>query len=174
MKQSVFLCGFMGVGKSTVGKILALKLNVPFYDTDQMICESAGATVAEIFANGEAGFRQLETEEISKFEYLPKGVVALGGGALKDPVNLRAIQKNGILIYLGAEPATLHARLGDSDSRPLLSGHSGAERLRKIGQLLEGREIVYKSADIVVATDGKSAEEVSEEIMQELKRGNLE
>lgn len=174
MRQSVFLCGFMGAGKSTVGKLLAEKLQVPFYDTDQMICETAGATVAEIFAGGEEKFRNYETAQILKFEKLPKGIVALGGGALKESVNLRAIQTTGVLIYLGAEPATLHARLGTSDTRPLLQGQSGDARLKKITQLLAEREIVYKSAHITIATDGKVPSAIAQEIATELKRGQLE
>ena len=173
LQQSVFLCGFMGVGKSTVGKLLSEKLQVPFYDTDILISENAGATVAELFALGEENFRMLESEEIQKFEFLPAGIVALGGGALKDPMNLRAIQKNGVLVYLGAEPATLHSRLADSTHRPLLEGHTGDARLNKISRLLEERQIVYKSADIFISTDGKSPEAVSTEIIQELKGREL-
>lgn len=174
MKKSIFLCGFMGVGKSTVGKCLATKLAKPFYDTDQMITESAGATVAELFANGEESFRQYETKEILKFESLPAGVVALGGGALKDPVNLRSIQKSGVLVYLGAEPSTLYARIGDSNTRPLLADHTGEARLKKIEELLKAREVIYKSADITIKTDGKTPEKVCEDIITELKRGHLE
>lgn len=170
MSQPIFLCGFMGVGKSTVGKLLAQKLKCPFYDTDQMITESAGQTVAEIFLSGEEKFRMLESEEIMKLQVLPAGVVALGGGALKDPVNLRCVQKAGTLIYLGANPATLQARL-QSEARPLLQGHTGEDKLQKISSLLETREIIYQSADITVRTDGKSPEAVTEEILQELKRG---
>lgn len=174
LQQSIFLCGFMGVGKSTVGKLLSEKLQAPFYDTDSMICESADASVAEIFANGEENFRLLETEELMKLEFLQPGIVALGGGALKDPANLQMIRKTGTLIYLGAEPSTLHARLAQSDMRPLLRGHTGDARLTKIAQLLEGREVVYKSADLCIQTDGKSAETVTQEILDVLKRGNLE
>lgn len=176
MKKNVFLCGFMGAGKSTVGKCVAKQLSVPFYDTDQMICESAGATVAEIFANGEESFRQLETKELMKLETMPPGIVALGGGALKDPVNLKTVQRSGFLIYLGAEPSTLHSRLqqGEVESRPLLKGLSGEARLRKITDLLTAREVVYKLADLTVKTDGKSTESVCEEIVRELKRGRLE
>lgn len=174
MKQNVFLCGFMGVGKSTIGKLLAEKLAVPFYDTDQMVTESASATVAELFANSEENFRLLETEEVSKLEFLRPGVIALGGGALKDPVNLHAVQKNGVLIYLGAEPATLQARLSRSETRPLLAGHTGEARLKKITDLLAARECIYKSADITVFTDGKSPDAVCDEIVQELKRGIFE
>lgn len=171
MKQSVFLCGFMGVGKSTVGKLLSEKLQVPFYDTDDMITESNGATVAELFALGEENFRGFESEEIQKIQFLPPGIVALGGGALKDPVNLLAIEKAGVLIYLGAAPETIHGRLEQSNTRPLLAGYTGEARLIKIARLLEEREIVYKSADVVIMTDGKSPEAVCVEIIQSIQKG---
>ncbi len=166
--KRVFLCGFMGAGKSTTGQALAQLLSVPFYDTDQIIVEMAGKSVADIFTeSGEKTFRELESLAIQKVAAEPPGVVALGGGALINPENLKLIQQTGTLVYLSAKIETLKTRLSLAGAvRPLIVNQSE----RQIAELLQKREAVYKLADFVIHTDEKSTEAVCENLQQELRK----
>ncbi len=168
--KRVFLCGFMGAGKSTTGQKLAQALSVPFYDTDQVIVETAKKSVANIFTDsGEEKFRELESLAIQKVTAQPPGVVALGGGALMNPENLKLIQQAGSLVYLSAKISTLKNRLSEAGAvRPLIANQSE----QQMAELLQKREAVYKLADLTIHTDEKSAEAVSENIQQELRKRN--
>lgn len=170
--KPIYLCGFMGVGKSTAGRLLAEKLGLVFYDIDQKVMKSAGKTISEIFADdGESKFRELETKAIAFIADLGPSVVALGGGALNAPANQKRIKENGILIYLSASLKTLTTRLqSTSESRPLLAGLSDAARAERITTMLQTREAIYKTADFQISTDGRDAAAVAQDILQELRR----
>lgn len=125
MKQTkpIFLCGLMGSGKSTVGRILASKIGVPFVDLDEEIERKAGKTVSEIFAReGEARFRELERLVLMDCIENDTGVFALGGGALQSREIAEQVADTGTLVYLETSVDVLAERLLGDDSRPLLQG----------------------------------------------------
>jgi shikimate kinase len=149
--QNVYLMGFMGCGKSKIGRILAQKLNWPFLDTDDCIVEDAGMTIPEILEQmGESRFRELEKKCIKKISQLNDHVISLGGGAILDPENWERISCSGITITLSYPPEILAARLEKKSDRPLLNETEGNARLIKIIELLEKRESYYRRADLIL------------------------
>ncbi len=167
---NIYLIGFMGAGKSTVGRDLAARLGRPFCDTDELIEKRAGLTIPEIFdALGEDGFRRLEAEVIKEVAEEEGLVVALGGGAPLQDGNWHRLKESGITVYLKEEPEALHARLAKNEGRPLLAGYAGEERLRRIRELLAFREPRYMEADLVVDCRGRPPEELVAEILARLE-----
>jgi len=167
-ERTLWLVGMMGAGKSSVGARLAARLVWPFVDLDQAIEQTAGRSVAELFASeGEAGFRKREREAIEALAGTA-AVVALGGGAAAQPGVAERLLATGTLIYLRARPETLAARVGDDAARPLLAGLDPAARLAKIRNLLAQREPCYLRAQWVIDTDALPAEEVSLELARRL------
>ncbi|HYD47584.1 MAG TPA: shikimate kinase [Terriglobales bacterium] len=157
----VTLTGFMGTGKTTVGKRLAEALGKPFVDTDALIEVRAGASVAEIFANqGEAHFRALEREVVAE-AVQADAVVATGGGAIVDDVNYRAMHAAGPIVCLQASPETLVRRTGHDRSRPLLNDPKRRER---ISALLAERAAMYARADLTIDTTGTPVSQVVKRI----------
>lgn len=150
MKPVIYLTGFMGVGKSEVGRELARLLRRPFVDLDASIEREAGSSVASLFARrGEAAFRRLERRALLRAAKRPGVVVALGGGTLLDPRH-RAVVKKGFLVRLSCSRAELVRRLRPKRaSRPLLAGGSLSAR---VGQLLAQRRAAYAGADWSVST----------------------
>ncbi len=150
-KKNVFLLGFMGCGKSRVGRILAEQLGWPFLDTDMSIEAESGMTIAEIFeSKGEACFRQLEKACVSRVSRLNSHVIALGGGAVMDPESLKKVRESGVMIMLSYPPEILASRIARDENRPLMKGYKPEERLARIKSLLEKREPVYRTADLVL------------------------
>ena len=154
----IVLVGFMGSGKTTVGRALAGVAGLPFADTDALIEKRAGRSIAEIFeTDGEEGFRSLEREVVAEVLSGPDAVVALGGGAPGDP-DTRAALSEATAVYLKTSFETARVRVGDVRARPLFSGGDPHA-------LLESRLPLYESvADITVPTDGRSPEVVAKEI----------
>lgn len=162
----VILIGFMGCGKSSVGKELAGELDVPFLDTDEMIEKQTGRKISEIFReSGETYFRELETQALRQLlDSGSRKVIAVGGGLPVRPENRTYLKKLGTTVYLLARPETLVERLKGDDTRPLLQG---GELRQKIEQLMNDREEIYLSvADISVATDGKTICEIAQEVKE--------
>ena len=159
----IALTGFMGSGKSTVGRIVADALGCPFLDLDEIIVKKAGRSIPEIFqADGETGFRRLEKKalETTVARYAESNaVLALGGGSVTLPGAVALLQEKTLCIYLQAPLETLQARLeGQKNGRPLADGQM-AERLA-------AREPLYQNAaHIVLDTDGLTAQEVADEII---------
>ncbi len=157
--KNIVLVGFMGTGKSTVGKILAKRLNRTWIDVDQKIEENEKRKIAEIFEkDGEARFRQLEKEMIKNIVLGQNLIITTGGGAVLDAENRAALKKNGFVITLSATPETIFKRVRQSRHRPLLKG----DLLKEIERLLAEREPFYRESDCTFSTDGKSAAEVAE------------
>ena len=150
MRPTIYLTGFMGAGKSVVGKELARLLRRPFIDLDLSIERAAGSSVASLFARrGEAAFRRLERRALLRAAKRPGVIVALGGGTLLDPRH-RAIVKKGFLVSLSCSRAELVRRLGPRrEERPLLAGGALSAR---VGRLLAERRAAYAGADWSVST----------------------
>ena len=159
----ITLTGFMGSGKTTVGKVLADFLGCPFYDLDDLIVKKAGKSIPEIFAqDGEPAFRELEArllrQTVTKYAE-STAVLALGGGAILAPASAALLREKTVCIYLRATLDTLLARLaGETAGRPL-ADDALAERLA-------AREPLYEeTAHVIIDTDGLSPDEVADEII---------
>ncbi|WP_295211898.1 shikimate kinase [Ruminococcus sp.] len=117
--RPIFLCGFMGCGKSTVGKILAKRMGCECIDLDKYIEDEAGMSIPEIFEKqGEAHFRQLETEALAAFADIG-GVVATGGGALLSEENCEVAKRSGMVVFIDTYFATCYDRIKDDPNRPI-------------------------------------------------------
>jgi len=158
-EQRIYLTGFMGSGKSTIGPILANTIGYNFIDVDQTIEKEVGKSVDQIFLEyGEAHFRRLEGALVSGLRSQSRLVVSLGGGTIADPEHLRDLKTSGILIYLKATPEQIFKRLHHKNNRPSLKDLRGErlsdEQLRaRIQELYRKREPLYSQADIVIRTD---------------------
>jgi shikimate kinase len=150
---SVFLLGMMGCGKSTVGELLSRRLQYRFFDTDVLIEKVAAKKVTEIFAEeGEATFRELETQVLGELSSLTKSVVATGGGIVLKPMNWSYL-RHGLMIWLDTPVEVLVKRLKKDSSRPLLQSGDSENKLRL---LLAERRSLYSEADLhisISATD---------------------
>jgi shikimate kinase len=155
MKPTVYLTGFMGTGKSVVGRALAHHMKRPFVDLDAVIEKSSGKRVAELFAGkGEKAFRNLERKALLKTAKRKGLVVALGGGALLDKRNLELVEKTGVLVKLTCSRRELVRRLRPSRlSRPPLSGGSLDDRVRI---LLRARKGAHGDARMFISTTKRS------------------
>lgn len=153
-----------GSGKSTVAALVASELDVPLTDIDRMVEEATGRSVADLWAIDDgATFRVAETEAVATVAGDPHHcVVAAGGGAVLDPVNVDAMRASGVVVWLEAETGELASRLGDDRHRPLLAGGDLEPRL---AAMLAGRRGRYEAAaHHRVSTDGRAPGEVAEEV----------
>lgn len=157
MKKNLVLCGFMGCGKSTVGRLLADRLGMTFVDLDSYIEEEAGMTVSAIFeAEGEAGFRRREHDACVTLGGQDGLVLATGGGAVLRDDNVEALRQNGVLVWLSVSPLTVIARLQDDRTRPLLQREDKEDAIRT---LLDTRAPLYtRAADVTVDADGNPSD----------------
>ncbi|UCD47046.1 MAG: shikimate kinase [Deltaproteobacteria bacterium] len=163
------LVGFMGAGKSSVGKELARRLGAEFVDVDDRIEAGAGRPIAEIFSlEGEQAFREREREAIRDAVAVPGRVIATGGGAFLDGDNRERLKAYAPVIFLDVSPATALERLAGDTSRPLLSG---GDRENAVKELMERRRPAYREADFQVSTENRTADGVAEEVFLLLTRG---
>lgn len=170
-RKNIVLIGFMGCGKTTLGKKLSMKLKYSFIDTDRYIERKEGITVAQIFEEkGEAYFRGLEknTVELLSKEY--GNIIATGGGIIKNPENMRMLKQRGIIVYLKATPEHIFRNIGNDDTRPLLQGGDKLEKIRSLME--ERRELYEKYADVTVSVSLGNVNHITERIARELKRHN--
>ena len=162
--SNVILIGYMGCGKSTIGVRLSYRLQQPFLDTDKMIENKSGRTIAEIFdTEGEEYFRKLETECVRGLLSEKKWyVIATGGGLAVRKENQQILKELGKVVYLRVKPETVFERLKNDTTRPLLRGENPMD---KITQMIAMRGPRYEEcADIIIDVDGKSFEEIIKEI----------
>jgi shikimate kinase len=155
-RRTIVLVGLMGAGKSKIGRRLAARLNLPFFDSDHEIEAAAGESIEEIFANrGERVFRDGERRVIARLLAQPVHVLATGGGAFMDPATRRLIGERGVSLWLRTDLDVLVSRVSRRNNRPLLkSGNARAI----LGALIEQRHPVYAEADAVVDSGEGSPE----------------
>ncbi len=163
--QAIFLAGFMGSGKTTVGRILARLAGYDFIDLDDLIVERAGKPVKEIFAErGEEEFRRLEREVIASLHGLNRTIVALGGGAYTFAENREQIRLIGKAVWLDCPLGSCMSRIADDGSRPLLRDDDS------MSLLFDRRRHHYILADYVFDAGGESPDRVASAIASTLKR----
>lgn len=161
---NIVLIGFMGSGKSSVGKRLSSLLEMDLIDTDFVIEKRMEMTIREIFSTmGEKEFRRLEREIIIGLQDTKNSIISCGGGIVLDPENVESLKKGGRIIWLDASPEEIYNRLLGDKSRPLLSDLS----LEDIRALWEKRLPLYEAAShMKIRTDGKTVDEIVEEILK--------
>ncbi len=160
----VYLIGYMGVGKTTLAKLLAEQLHLPFYDTDQEIEKKEKRSVSEVFKkDGELHFRILETELLTQFN--TKAIVACGGGAPIHNKNMDIINAKGISIYLKASANCLATRLKEEkQNRPLIANIPEKELETYIKKELQDRSPFYNLAHHTIEVDNKNIDEILREV----------
>lgn len=162
-KANLFLIGFSGSGKSSVGKQLAIRLDYNFIDTDRIIEENTGQTIDETLRfKGEKEFRKIETRVLSEIDYSKKNIIATGGGIPTIDKNIKIMQNEGSIIWLKASIDSIFSRLFKSkEIRPLLGSNVKKEN---INNLFNSRLNVYNIADNTIDTNDKKIEQIINEI----------
>ena len=166
--MNIVLIGFRGTGKSTVGRLLAKRLERDFIDSDKQIECSTEKTIKSIFEeDGEEGFRKIEADTIAELSKADNKVISTGGGAVLKEDNVRNLKDNGFLVLLEASPEIIHSRIAQdkktTQQRPSLTDK---KPLDEIKHLIEQREHAYKSAaDFTINTSHVSCEDVVNEII---------
>jgi shikimate kinase len=165
--KNVVLTGFMGTGKTKVGRELARLLDMKLVDVDAEIERSQKMTIKEIFRLfGEPGFREIETEIIKKISENMNIIISTGGGAVLKQENMDIFRKNAIIICFTAAPETILKRTSNNTERPLLQVENPLE---KIKELLDFRKPFYEKADVMIDTEGKTPLQIAEEIIEKVK-----
>jgi shikimate kinase len=164
MKKNIYLIGFMGTGKSTVGRLVAEKLGMEFCDTDAMVEAKSGMTVSEIFDEmDEEAFRSMETDVLKEITEKRNLVVSTGGGIVVTKGNMEIMRQAGSLITLMASPEQIFERIKDDKGRPLLQVESPLDEIKK---LIFDRAPFYINTDYIVETTEMSPAEAAEEIIR--------
>ncbi len=159
----IVLVGLMATGKTTVGRALAERLGREFYDSDAMVEQETGHTVAELWeSGGEAAFRPLESEALQKaLDAQPPGVVAAAGGVVLSAANRQLLGKAALVVWLRADPVLLATRVAPGDHRPLLASDPRAT----LAQMQRDRAALYAEvADVAIDVDGRSVDDVVNQI----------
>ena len=166
--MNIAVYGFMGVGKTTIGRLLAEKLGYDFIDMDTEIEKREKTTISEIFRDqGETRFRQLESNLIKELSQKDGLVIACGGGAIANPENAETLSKVSRMVSLTASIEEIIERTNQDNSRPLLEVENPVKEASK---LYERRKPVYrKYAEVTIDTTGKTPDEVVEMVLEELK-----
>jgi shikimate kinase len=169
MQQNIYLIGPMGVGKTTIGRILARGLHMEFMDSDQEIERQTGVSISTIFdIEGEAGFRRRETTALEALTLRRNMVLATGGGAVLADVNRRALRSTGFVVYLHASVDMQLKRTRSSKNRPLLDTEDPRATLEG---LMEAREPIYRrEADLVISTDDRSPAALARDLVREIRQ----
>lgn len=174
LQTNLVLIGFMGSGKTTLGKWISMNADMAFYDTDEYIESRQNREIKEIFAtDGEEYFRNLETETVRFMsEHLTDSVISVGGGLPLREENQKLLKKLGQVIYLRATEETLLKRLENDTKRPLLAGNDLKSRIH---ELMQQREHIYDhTAEIVIDTDEKTLAQIYNEIEDRIMRGRTD
>jgi shikimate kinase len=168
-EKPIALVGLMGAGKSTVGRRLARRLDLPFVDSDAEIETAAGTTIAEMFAcHGEPYFRAGERRVLARILDGPVSVIATGGGAFVDEATRALMMERCTVVWLDAEPELLARRVGGSAHRPLLAGKGKAATLETLETLAAARNPLYALAHIAIRCEAGPQEATVERIIEAL------
>ncbi|MEX2414905.1 MAG: shikimate kinase [Paenibacillaceae bacterium] len=160
--RNIVLVGFMGTGKTTIGRMLAKQMNWSFVDTDATIEQEQGAAVSQLFeTQGESQFRRIETETLKRVLTASQQVIATGGGAVLAQENCNAMLQDGFVVALTADYTTIIRRVSDDQARPLLNG----DLRERVTTLLEQRKTAYDFADLKLDTSKRSIEQIIESIL---------
>jgi shikimate kinase len=162
--MNLVFIGFMGVGKTSVGRAVAERLGRPFVDTDASIEHVLAMSVAEIFEkHGEALFRKVEKSVVEEVARQKGCVIATGGGVVLDRENVDRLQRHGLLIHLTLSPETIYHRIGYRSDRPLLRAENPWHALTS---LFHSRERLYRACcDLTIDRNGLSVEETMEKVL---------
>ena len=165
INKSIFLLGYMGTGKTSVGRVLAEKLGLDVVDTDDVIVAKEGISINEIFAkHGEEYFRQVEARVVAELAEGEPVIISCGGGVPLREENRRIIKENGISVLLTASAETIYQRIKNDDQRPLLKDNMTVEHIQ---DMLDKRIAAYEEASkIVVDTENKSVDDICQEIIK--------
>jgi shikimate kinase len=165
-RRTIVLVGLMGAGKTNIGRRLAARLTLPFFDSDCEIEAAAGESIEEIFRNrGEAAFRDGERRVIARLLAQPIHVLATGGGAFMDPTTRAAIAHRGVSVWLRADLDVLLARVSRRNNRPLLQQ---SEPRSVLAALIEQRHPIYAEADLVIDSGEGPAEQTAGRVVAAL------
>jgi shikimate kinase len=170
LTRNVILIGFMGTGKSTVGKLLAQRLGWGYTDVDEWIEKQMNMTIRELFqSHGEPAFRSMESKALSELLAADNQIVATGGGAVLLESNRTCMLANGLVVALTANPETIISRVSRDQNRPLLQGNLQ----ERVYTLLEQRKDVYDFAEVAIDTTDLNTDEIVDLILQNkaLERG---
>jgi len=165
MQQNIILIGFMGTGKSTIGRNLSQTFGYPLIDTDQMIVEQQGRSIPEIFEEeGEEGFRTIETELLRSLSKYNGHIISTGGGIIGTPANRTLLRELGYVVWLQASPAEILERTSRNTNRPLLNNDDPEGTIRR---LLDLRIPLYQeTAHLCIETDQLNFDEVTTGIIE--------
>ena len=167
--RNIYLVGFMGTGKTVVGKDLAKRLNKEFVEMDTVIAETEGREIVDIFdRKGEAYFRKLEKELLKELCLKTDLVISCGGGLICDEENLKQLKKTGIVFALTASPLTIYQRTKEQAHRPILNVDDPQAKIR---ELLDERDPYYKQAHHLIDTENILPGEITGKIITILNNG---
>ncbi|MBC3797904.1 shikimate kinase [Acetobacterium tundrae] len=163
-KTCIALIGFMGTGKSTIGPLLAKKLNFTFVDTDDLVETAMGMKIADIFSDlGESAFREAEYEVLKEAVTGKRVVLSTGGGIVLFERNRKLLKENAYVVSLTAQPETIFIRVQENETRPLLKSE---DPLRRIRQMMAERQKYYDDCDLIISTDDYTALECCERVVK--------
>ena len=171
--KNIVLFGFMGTGKSLVGKILSQKLNYPLIEMDQEIENDEGLTINKIFEEkGEPYFRSLELKLSEKISNSSSKIISTGGGIILNDKNILNLSRNSLCVCLNAKPLTIFKRICDDKNRPLIESDKNQieDKFNKISKLLNDRRLLYKKIPFQIDTDDLDPLLISEMIISEYNK----
>src|SRR5271170_277261 len=161
------LIGFMGTGKTSVGRLAAEQLHFEYLDTDELIQAHTGRMIADIFkTDGEPAFRELEKKVVAELAGRTKTVVSTGGGLPANPENFASLKTHALVICLWASPEKIWERVKNQSHRPLLDD---PEPQQKIRDLLAVREPFYKQADVLMNTETRTVREMAQQVTHQFR-----
>jgi shikimate kinase len=163
--HNLALVGFMGTGKSSVGRLAAELLQFEFVDTDELVEAQSGLTIEQIFQEqGEPAFREVEKRAVQSLEQRQKIVISAGGGAVVTPGNMESLKSHALVVCLWASPETIWERVKMQTHRPLLQAPDPLARIR---ELFAQRDPLYRQADALIATGQRSPKEVVQQVLHQ-------
>jgi shikimate kinase len=164
---NIALIGFMGTGKTSVGRLVAEQLHFDYLDTDEMAQSRTGRTITDIFArDGEPAFRKLEEQIVAELTAYKRTVISTGGGLPMNLQNLVSLRTHALVVCLWASPEKIWERVKNQTHRPLLHD---ANPQKKIRELLATREPFYRQADVLLNTELRSVREVAQQVVHQFR-----